>query len=211
MVLCKSKDLPRRKPSQHRGKEKVEIILESAKSLIGDRGNDAVSMREIAAHAGISPSSIYQYFPDKNAILSALINEYFEQIHHMITTLIESVSNLDSIGEHIANGMDQFIEIFRKEPALATIWAGVQANPVLRNLDAEDSAKNAALLTEALTHLAPGINKAEAFNANLLLMHTASTTARLALNVGKSEGDALLSELRTLTKLRIEALLQNSI
>lgn len=210
MVLCKSTHPARRKPSQDRGKEKVDIILASAKSLIGDRGNDAVSMREIAANAGISPSSIYQYFPDKNAILSALIEGYFQQIHHMVLTLIDAVSSAESMGEHLAKGMEQFLAIFRQEPALATIWAGVQANPVLRQMDADDSAKNARLLTDALLQLAPDVDETEAFNANLLLMHTASTTARLALTVPRAEGDALLTELQTLAQLRIHALLGQS-
>ena len=204
----KKSNLCRRSPSQSRGKEKVEAIVNSAKNLIGERGNDAVSMREIAAHAGISPSSIYQYFPDKNAILQAIMQNYFTRIQLMIATLTSSVSSVDNIAGQIADGMDQFMGLFRNEPALATIWAGVQANTVLREMDAEDSIKNATTLADALKSLSPQIDRTEAFNASLLLMHIAGTTVRLALTVDKVQSDALITELKLLTKLRIEALIR---
>ena len=53
-----------RKPTQGRGRAKYEMILTTAKRLIGEHGNDSVSMREIAKQAGISVASIYQYFPE---------------------------------------------------------------------------------------------------------------------------------------------------
>lgn len=203
-------ELTRRTPRQSRGREKVEIILSSAKTLIGEKGNDAVSIREIAAHAGIAPSSIYQYFPDKNAILKAIMQGYFERIQIMISHLVGAVDNIDMAGVSIAKGMGEFMALFRREPALATIWAGVQANTVLREMDAEDSAQNASTLAEAITKHAPHVSHKEAFDACLLLMHIASTTVRLALTMEKQQGDDLINELKLLTQLRIETLVSGS-
>lgn len=193
----------RRKPSQDRSKEKVEGVLEAAKQLIGERGNDAVSMREIAAFAGVAPSSIYQYFPDKNALLERIMTGYFERIHAVMVTSTEAVKSVDDLADALNKGLDQFYLLFKTEPVLATIWAGVQANTVLRELDEQDSVRNAEYLTGALKALVPSLDEKEAFNAFVLLMNMAGLTVRLALAKGEPQGRSLIEEYKLLVRMRI--------
>jgi len=63
----------KRKPSQQRGILKYENIVEATKRLVGKRGSDDVSIRDIAKEANVAPSSIYQYFDDKNDIIIAIL------------------------------------------------------------------------------------------------------------------------------------------
>jgi len=187
----------RRKPSQERSKEKVELILSAAKALIGSRGNDAVSMREIAKHCGIAPSSIYQYFPDKNALLAAIMDEYYAQFRGIIESSFSAVSDLESICEGIDKGVDQFYKLFIDEPLLATIWSSVQANTVLRNMDIADSKQNAERLTDLMHKLYPSIPRHEIYDSNFLFNHMIESTSRLALSVGNKEGKRLIKSLKT--------------
>ncbi len=53
----------RRDPKQERSRERVEEILRVAMQLVGEKGIDGVTMREIAAAAGGPIASLYQYFP----------------------------------------------------------------------------------------------------------------------------------------------------
>src|SRR6201986_5445212 len=62
----------RRVPSQERATEKVELIFEAALQLIEERGLEALTTNAIAAKAGVSIGTLYQYFRDKDAILDAL-------------------------------------------------------------------------------------------------------------------------------------------
>ena len=62
----------RRMPSQQRSRERVERMLNCAAGLIADQGSDAMKMSEVARLADISIGSLYQYFPDKSAIIRAL-------------------------------------------------------------------------------------------------------------------------------------------
>ncbi len=187
----------RRKPSQERGKEKVDLILSAAKVLIGGRGNDAVSMREIAKHCGIAPSSIYQYFPDKNALLAAIMDEYYEQFRAIIESTFATVTDLESISLAIDQGVDKFYKLFIDEPLLATIWSSVQANTVLRDMDIADSKQNAERLTEIMSKLYPNIPRNEIYDTNFLFNHMIESTARLALSVGNKEGKRLIKSLKT--------------
>lgn len=56
-------------PSQARARFTVETILEAASEILRVEGVDAVTTRKIAARAGVSVGAVYQYFPNKEAIL----------------------------------------------------------------------------------------------------------------------------------------------
>ncbi len=66
----------RRSPQRARGQQRVSLILETAEQLFADRGYEAATTNEIAAAAGIPIGSIYQFFPNKEAILHALLAGY---------------------------------------------------------------------------------------------------------------------------------------
>ena len=199
----------RRKPSQERGKEKVDVILGAAKALIGERGNDAVSMREIAKFAGIAPSSIYQYFPDKNAIIAAIMQGYFDRMQGIAELVIADIKDVSDVASAVDTGLDQFYQLFKDEPTLSTIWAGVQANTELREMDIQDSKQKAQLMAGMLCKLAPSLNKTQVRDACFLFAHLAGTTVRLALSVGSREGKRLMNELKTLITLRLQNLAES--
>jgi AcrR family transcriptional regulator len=69
-------------------KEKTkEKILEVAVNLIIEKGFKATSMREIAKEAGVSNPTIYNYFPTKEKILFA----YIEQKHKQTAEVLEGI------------------------------------------------------------------------------------------------------------------------
>jgi AcrR family transcriptional regulator len=67
-----NQSLGRRTPAQARSLEKVELILEAATRIIDRDGLTALSTNRVAEIAGVSIGTLYQYFPNKQAILAAL-------------------------------------------------------------------------------------------------------------------------------------------
>lgn|GEM_PF-3397504 len=63
----------RRVPKQNRSIQKVERILDAAAALLVKEGPDAFNTNRIAQEAQISVGSLYEYFPDKDAIVEDLI------------------------------------------------------------------------------------------------------------------------------------------
>jgi AcrR family transcriptional regulator len=196
----------RRTPSQARSKEKYEQILRAATALIGERGNDSVSMREIAKHAGVALSSIYQYFPDKNAILAAIMQSYFQQIRQNLSEKVASWQNVEEAQQGIINTIDMFYALFKEEPVLATLWAGMQANKQLKDLDTEDTQINAKLLSEKLRDFYPQHSFEALHAAVTLLLHTAGMAVRIAMDLPEDKSLALMEELKTLATLRLQSL-----
>lgn len=62
----------RRKPLQERARHKVQLILEAATRIIDKDGLEGLTTNRIAETAGISIGTLYQYFPDKQAIIDKL-------------------------------------------------------------------------------------------------------------------------------------------
>lgn len=64
---------PRKEPSQPRSARTVQAILDGAAHILEDQGLAGYTTNEIAARAGVSIGSLYQYFPGKDAVTIALI------------------------------------------------------------------------------------------------------------------------------------------
>lgn len=67
---------PRKTPSQRRSRKTFDAILDAAARVFSERGFAAGTTNHIAAEAGVSIGSLYQYFPNKNAILIALLERH---------------------------------------------------------------------------------------------------------------------------------------
>lgn len=69
----------RKPPQQSRSQATVDAILEAATRLFAQGGLEPVTTNDIAALAGVSVGSLYQYFPSKQAILGELIDRHAQQ------------------------------------------------------------------------------------------------------------------------------------
>lgn len=67
---------PRKEPQQGRSRATVDVILAAATRVLVKRGYDGATTNLIAVHAGVSVGSVYQYFPNKEAIVGALIERH---------------------------------------------------------------------------------------------------------------------------------------
>lgn len=61
---------PRKRPQQNRSKETVRAIREACARIVHKEGPEAVTTARIAEVAGVNIASLYQYFPNKHAILA---------------------------------------------------------------------------------------------------------------------------------------------
>jgi len=71
---------PRKMPSQPRSTHTVEAIIEGAAHILEQHGLDGYTTNAIAARAGVSIGSLYQYFPTKDAVTVALIEREMAEL-----------------------------------------------------------------------------------------------------------------------------------
>jgi AcrR family transcriptional regulator len=79
-VAKKVKTPLRRQPRQERGQQRIDKLLDAAAELVAAVGYEAASTNAIAERAETSIGSLYQFFPDKEAILSAVVNRYLTEL-----------------------------------------------------------------------------------------------------------------------------------
>ena len=84
----------RKTPRQARSRAMVERILVAGRDVLLEAGYDAFSTNRVATAAGVSPGSLYQYFPDKTAILDVVIDRYWEEVADRV-----AASLADRIGD----------------------------------------------------------------------------------------------------------------
>jgi AcrR family transcriptional regulator len=71
----------RRRPGPRRALTEDEI-LDAALGLLDDGGPNAASVRGIAARVGVAPNAVYTYFPDKAAVVNALVDRLLGEVDH---------------------------------------------------------------------------------------------------------------------------------
>ena len=197
--------MSRRVPSQQRSKEKYEQVLLSAKELIGQKGNDLVTMKEISKHSGVTLPSIYQYFPDKTAILQAIMEDYFSQVRETLVTLLKDCDSMQVLSEQLNSGIDIFYALVKDEPVVSVLWASLQASVSLRELDAKDSAINAGIITDKIFSIIGELRKDEIRTSVILLVNMIGATVRLAATMPEQQGEAIIEEYKYIASLRLKS------
>jgi AcrR family transcriptional regulator len=79
----------RKQPKQARSTELVAVILEAALQVLAEEGSHRFTTTRVAEKAGVSVGSLYQYFPNKAAILFRLQNDEWRETTDLLRELLE--------------------------------------------------------------------------------------------------------------------------
>lgn len=80
---------PRKTPVQDRSRQTVEYILTAAAQVFDEEGYAAGTTNRIAERAGVSIGTLYQYFPNKEALAVTLLEQHVEQGMQMFRRLVD--------------------------------------------------------------------------------------------------------------------------
>jgi len=197
----------RRVPTQARARERVGRVLEAAVGLIEQQGTDHLKMADLAKAAGISIGSLYQYFPDKAAVVHALAERCYQESRHCIEEGLAGIADAAAFREAFAQLYDIYYAQFLAEPAMADIWSGTQGDKDLRAIEIDYSRENAGLLVEAVLRLAPDADRKALAASAFLVMYLGESTMRLAVSVPPTEGRVLVDDYKRMALSLLDAYL----
>jgi len=112
---------PRR---QARGERRIAQLLEAAASVFCTTGYTASSTNAIAREAGVSPGTLYQFFPNKEAIAIELGDRL---VHEMRDTYGEALAPVDPstpLEEAVGTAVDRFIAFNCQHPVFFALMHG---------------------------------------------------------------------------------------
>src|SRR5215467_1710487 len=83
---------PRKVASQSRSRLTVEALIEATARILVRDGYDRASTNKIAAMAGVSIGSLYQYFPSKEAVVAAVTERHTQELSQVVLNALLKVS-----------------------------------------------------------------------------------------------------------------------
>lgn len=189
---------PRKTPQQDRSIQRVHAILESATRLITQSGVSALTMTALAKEAGVPIGSIYQYFPEKAAILRALFDMISARVEEHVIHSLEKATTLDELKEQVFVLIDWYYRECRENPIYLSIWLSMEMDKALAQLNIDQSYRLAEIFvyyTAPLRTPRPG----EDYDARCkLLSYFLGSCMRLALLSEQDHAKRMLSECKRL-------------
>jgi AcrR family transcriptional regulator len=195
---------PRRIPQQARSRARVDAILTAARKLLGKGGE--VTMSEIADAANVPIASLYQYFPDRTALLRALMLGLHERLRSRLQAALELVTRAEDIPAFADGMIDALLVEFGAARPHLNIWAAAQASEVLRELDVKDALELTELVVARFQEIAPAVDPERLRDICVFVVAIAGQVARQSFLMPKEDGPRMLREFKALIRLRVEAL-----
>jgi AcrR family transcriptional regulator len=112
----------RRKPQQARSQERVDRILNVAEQMFIETGYQATTTRAIASRAEIPVGSLYQFFPDKAAILKALAARYMEQEKQIFADLHTEEAIALPLSVYVETVLDTYDRFYVANPGYRVVF-----------------------------------------------------------------------------------------
>ena len=113
---------PRKSASQKRSQATVETLLDATARVLTREGYDRASTNRIAAVAGVSVGSLYQYFPNKEALVATLVARHNREMLQLLRDALDKVASFD-----LATAMRELVratvDAHLVDPALHRIFA----------------------------------------------------------------------------------------
>ncbi|KWK73381.1 TetR family transcriptional regulator [Burkholderia ubonensis] len=170
-------------PAQQRSRERFERILACAAEVMVEKGCDAFRMSDIVERTGIAFGSLYQYFPDKTAVIGTLAERYNALGHECVRRDLSRMKRVEDLHGTLCRITDSYYRMFVAEPLMRDIWRATQADRALQALDEADGAFLAGLLTERLREIAPDARDAQLSAFSELTMVLIAAAVRYAIGL----------------------------
>lgn len=151
----KKRDIaPRKIPSQKRAKENVERILKAAATLLDKKGYDYLTTITIAKEAGASVGSLYQYFPNKHAIMVSLVERWLVLDDEALEEV--EVREYDNVIDKFQALTSAFVKGYIAQKGLHALVNLTQNIPELYDMVEKHDKRFAVRLTESMDPLKIG-------------------------------------------------------
>jgi AcrR family transcriptional regulator len=129
---------PRKSASQERSRLTVDALLEATARVLMKDGYDRASTNKIAAVAGVSIGSLYQYFPSKEALVAAVIDHHMHEMMQVVRNAVVKVATrpIEVAARELVSVM---IDAHRVDPKLHRVLVEqVPRTGRLENIEAMD-------------------------------------------------------------------------
>ena len=187
----------RRVPVQGRSVARVQRMLDACAELIDEVGYDGLSTTLLAERAGVAIGSVYQFFPDKRAIVQALT---LRNVEAYLAKLAERIpaGELSHWSDGVDGAIEEYIELHRSVPGFRTLHFGDVVDVHLIDPDRDNNAVIADHLADLLVHYHGAPDSTELRFALTISVEAADALIKLAFRRHPDGDTAVLAEAKRL-------------
>ncbi|GAB2571324.1 TetR/AcrR family transcriptional regulator [Dyella jejuensis] len=182
----------RRVPQRQRGHERVAALLEAAAGCFVEKGYGATTMTEIAARAGAAIGSLYQFFPTKEALARALLEQYAQSVYAELGKLAEQSAQWDT--EELAARLSLFLVAFRRRHPAFVILVEAAPTPAADAMAIRRRVR--AELQALLAHRAPRRSSEDLYAAAVVVQQLMKAAVAIQAEPGMPGRHAALGQLQ---------------
>ena len=193
-------------PTQERSRERFDRILAAASEILIEKGSDAFRMSDIVERTGIAFGSLYQYFPDKRAVIGTLAERCNAIGRDCVARDLAEMKKLSDLHAALSRITDGYYQMFCDHPVMHHIWQATQGDQALQSLDEEDVAFLAGLLREALHRVAPKQPAASLASFSQLAMIQIAAAVRHAISLPSADAERMLELFKRMLPTDLSAL-----
>ncbi|MCP3799539.1 TetR family transcriptional regulator [Allokutzneria sp. A3M-2-11 16] len=188
----------RRRPVQQRSARRVERMLDACADLIAEVGYDGVTTTLIAERAGVAVGSLYQFFPDKRAVVQALTLRNLDRFMNEVGQRFAE-QQLNDWWQVVDSVFDIYVSMHRDLPAFRKVHFGDVIDPHLMDEQRDSNTVIAERLSTLITERF-GFPESQVATPMAVAIEAADSVLKLAFR-RDPDGDAvLISEAKELIR-----------
>jgi AcrR family transcriptional regulator len=190
----------RRKPQLERGERRVAQVLETAAVVLAELGYEAATMTEIANRASASIGAVYQYFPNKEALVRALRKLYVAEMVRRWERLEEATAGMTvaQMAHHIVELTAGFVN---EHPA----YYAVLDAPVKYQRNRQERQRLREGIAKAFRNRKRGLSSETAFRMANVTLQILKGMHALYSNADSQERHALVKEYKRAVAAYLES------
>lgn len=145
----------RKRPQQERSIQRLDAIMEAAVELIAQNGVANLKMTDLAARAGVPIGSLYQFFPERAAVVRALHDRHTERVESGAQRVFSKATSLAEAEALLGKAVDDFYVTFRNDPIYLPVWLAAISDPDLQRLNTDHQTRLTSVLSALFRPLLP--------------------------------------------------------
>lgn len=170
---------PKKEPAQERSRELVRAIEIAATRILRADGWDGLTVQRVCDVAGVSPGSLYQYYPSKEAIGYALLRRHAEAVTEAMTAVLLGGAD-DPPRELVTAAVRTFVDLHRVEPRVHAELGRLVAKEAGPGLEGDLMRHGATLLAGILERRRAELGDRDPEVVAFLLLRTLEGTVHAA-------------------------------
>ncbi|MER7179867.1 TetR/AcrR family transcriptional regulator [Streptomyces hyaluromycini] len=195
MDTATGREQPRRR--QARGERRIQQLLEAAASVFCATGYTAASTNAIAREAGVSPGTLYQFFPNKEAIAIELGDRLMHDLRDTYGEALAPVDPATPLADAVAAVVDRLTAFNTDHPVFFALMHGPDMpGGITEAHDALHTSLLGRIETLLASLLPPGTDKADVTRTAHICLGIYKAGLELVLSHEGTEQQAYIQEIK---------------